>query len=216
MRIVDLSQPVHTGMQVYPGDPEVTLSTVATVVEDGYQVASLHAGSHTGTHLDAPLHSIPGGRAVDAIDLARLVGPARIVRCTGLAARETIRWSDVADQLEDLDGIAMVLFRTDWSEHFGSERYLEHPVLAAEVAEQLLSAGITVVGVDTLNPDATLDNGDELPFHAVLLGADGVIVENLTNLAQVTWDRPLVSVLPLALAGTDGAPIRAVAMQQDA
>ncbi|PPB49272.1 cyclase family protein [Arthrobacter pityocampae] len=213
MRIVDLSQPIHTGMQVYPGDPEVTLTTVATVVEDGYQVASLHAGSHTGTHLDAPLHSIPGGRAVDGIDLGRLVGPARIVRCTGLAARATIEWSSVADQLQDLDGIAMVLFRTDWSEHFGSDRYLEHPVLAAEVAERLLEAGITVVGVDTLNPDATLDNDDELPFHAVFLGADGVIVENLTNLAQVTWDRPLVSVLPLALAGTDGAPIRAVAMQ---
>lgn len=212
MRVVDLSQPIHTGMQVYPGDPEVTLTTVATVVEDGYQVASLHAGSHTGTHLDAPLHSISGGTAVDDIDLARLVGPARIVRCAGLAPREVITWRSVSDQLEDLDAVAMVFFRTGWSKYFGEYRYLEHPVLAPEVAHRLTSAGIGVVGVDTLNPDPTLDNAGNLPFHAVFLGGGGVIVENLTNLAEVTWEHPLVSVLPLALAGADGAPVRAVAL----
>lgn len=202
-------------MQVYPGDPEVTLATVATVDEDGYQVASLHAGSHTGTHLDAPLHSIPGGQAVDEIDVARLVGTARIVSCTGLAPHDIVTWDSIAAQLQELDGVAMVLFRTDWSACFGTQRYLEHPVLAAEVAERLLAAGITVVGVDTLNPDATLDNGGVLPFHAAFLGAGGVIVENMTNLGAVTWERPLVSVLPMPLAGTDGAPVRAVAMDLD-
>lgn len=215
MRIVDLSQPVHTGMQVYPGDPEVVLTTVATVAEDGYQVASLHAGSHTGTHLDAPLHSIAGGQAVDDIDLGRLVGPARIVQCTGLAPHEVITWASVEGQLQDLTRQAMVLFHTGWSAWFGSGHYLEHPVLAPEVAERLLAAGIAVVGVDTLNPDSTLRNGGRLPFHTALLGAGGVIIENLAGLAAVTWDQPVVSVLPLALAGADGAPVRAVAMQPD-
>lgn len=213
MRIVDLSQPIRTGMQVYPGDPEVVLTTVATIAEDGYQVASLHAGSHTGTHLDAPLHSIAGGPAIDGIDLGRLVGQARIVRCTGLAPHDVITWASVAPQLLDLEGHAMVLFETGWSAWFGSPRYLEHPVLAPEVAERLLAAGITVVGVDTLNPDSTLRNEGRLPFHAALLGAGGVIIENLTELSAVTWDRPVVSALPLALTGADGAPVRAVAMQ---
>jgi kynurenine formamidase len=212
MRITDLSQPIRTGMQVYPGDPEVTVTTVATVAQDGYQVVSLHAGSHTGTHLDAPLHSILGGESVDGIDLGRLVGPARIVQCGSPAPHEVIRWASVAGQLQDLDGIAMVLFHTGWSEHFGSPRYLEHPVLAVGVAEGLLAAGITVVGVDTLNPDSTLRNDGVLPFHTVFLGAGGVIVENLANLGAVDRDRPMVSVLPLALAGADGAPVRAVAM----
>jgi len=47
----------------------------------------------------------------------------------------------------------------------------------------------------------------------VFLGAGGVIVENLANLGAVDRDRPVVSVLPLALAGADGAPVRAVAME---
>ncbi|THJ68541.1 cyclase family protein [Arthrobacter echini] len=213
MRVIDLSQPIHTGMQVFPGDPAVSLTTVATVVDDGYQVASLHAGSHTGTHLDAPLHSIVDGDPVDAIDLARLVGTARIVDCTGAREHETISWATVGARLDGLEDTAMVLFRTGWSEHFGGRRYLEHPVLAPEIAIRLLEAGITVMGVDTLNPDPTLDNEGHLPFHAGFLGAGGVIVENLTNLVAVTWDSPLVSVLPLPLAGGDGAPGRAVALE---
>jgi kynurenine formamidase len=215
MRIVDLSHPIRTGMQVFPGDPEVVLSTVATVAEDGYQVASLHAGSHTGTHLDAPLHSIVGGDSVDRLDLARLVGTALIVRCDDREPREEITWNTVSDQLQDLAGHAMVLFRTGWSAHFGTHRYLEHPVLAPEVAERLLALGISVVGTDTLNPDPTVAGDGRLPFHAIFLGAGGVIVENLTNLAEVTWQRPLVSLLPMPLAGADGAPVRAVAIMND-
>ncbi|TYD00369.1 cyclase family protein [Arthrobacter echini] len=215
MRIVDLSQPIHTGMQVFPGDPAVTVTTVATVVEDGYQVAELHAGSHTGTHLDAPLHSIVDGEPVDAIDLRRLVGTARIVDCAQVGAHDVVPWAAVESRLERLEGIAMVLFRTGWSEHFGDRRYLEHPVLAPEIATRLLEAGVTVMGVDSLNPDPTLDNDGQLPFHAIFLGAGGVIVENLTNLAAVTWDDPLVSVLPLPLVGGDGAPVRAVALELD-
>jgi kynurenine formamidase len=212
MKVVDLSQPVHTGMQVYPGDPEVTLSTVATLAEDGFQVAEVHAGTHTGTHIDAPLHSVAGGASVDLIDPVRLVGAARIVRCPERGPHERVRWAEVEDQLRGLADTAMVLFDTGWSAHFGTGSYLEHPVLDVDIAHGLLAAGVSVVGVDTLNPDSTLRNGGELPFHAALLGAGGVIIENLTNLAAVTWDRPLVSVLPLLLAGMDGSPVRAVAV----
>jgi kynurenine formamidase len=215
MRVVDLSHPIRTAMQVFPGDPEVRVSTVATLEADGFQVAEVHAGTHTGTHLDAPLHSIRGGASVDVIALERLVGAARIIACRDLTPHTVITWEDVADQVQDLDGARIVLFRTDWSECFGSERYLEHPVLTAEIADRLLALGVDVVGVDTLNPDATLDNGGYLPFHAAFLGAGGVIIENLTNLADVTWPGPLVSLLPLPLDGADGAPIRAVALRPD-
>lgn len=219
MRIVDLSQPIRTGMQVYPGDPEVAVGTVATVEEDGYQVASLRLGSHTGTHLDAPLHSVTGGAAVDDIELGRLVGPAIVVDCTGREPHATITWEDVrgplVDRLQGGPETAMVLFRTDWSVHFGTQRYLDHPVLAADVADGLLARGVTLMGTDTLNPDSTLRNEGVLPFHARFQGEGGLILENLANLAAVDWSHPVVSVLPLALAGVDGSPVRAVALQLD-
>ena len=217
MRIVDLSHPIVSGMQVFPGDPEVTLTVAADIAADGFQVTEVHAGTHTGTHLDAPLHTVEGGASVDQIDLHRLVGTARLVRLPMVEPGHVFVWDDVESQLSDLGPVAMVLFQTGWSEHFGTELYLRHPAFDAEIAVGLLDRGISVVGVDTLNPDLTdLTGGEvELPFHRELLGADGVIIENLTNLASVDWTDPLVSVLPLPFLGMDGSPVRAVAMEQN-
>lgn len=215
MRVVDLSHPIVSGMQVFPGDPEVTITLAAHLAADGFQVAEVHAGTHTGTHLDAPLHTVEGGASVDKINLERLVGPARIVRLPAVGPGHTFGWDDVEAQLADLRSVAMVLFQTGWSEHFGTELYLRHPAFDGDVARRLLDRGVSVVGVDTLNPDPTDLSGAEvdLPFHRELLGADGVIIENLSNLRSVDWADPWVSVLPLPYLGMDGSPVRAVAMQ---
>lgn len=216
MQIVDLSQPVSSGMQVFPGDPAVLSREVATNAQDGFQVAELHLGTHTGTHVDAPLHTVDGGPAVDELDLAALCGTARIVRVAGAEPRSMIQLSTVSAQLEDLAPGTIVLFFTGWSEHFNTPAYLDHPYLSPEIATHLLALGVTVIGVDTLNPDPTPD-GDtagplDLPVHHSILGAGGAIFENLTNLGAVTWKDPLFAAMPLRLTGLDGSPVRAVAM----
>ena len=219
MQAVDLSHPVTTGMQVFPGDPEVFLANAASVETDGFQVASLHLGSHSGTHLDAPLHTVPGGAGVDTIPLETLMGRARIVRVPAAAAggHGCIRWQDIAGGMEDLMPGTVVLLNTGWSAHFNTPRYLQHPFFEAEIARRLLAAGVRTVGVDTLNPDPTPVPGSSgpvaLPFHEVFLGAGGSIIENLTNLDAVTWTDPWFSALPLRLAGMDGSPVRAAAFR---
>lgn len=217
MQAVDLSHPVVTGMQVFPGDPLVRLKNAATVEEDGFQVAELHLGSHTGTHVDAPLHTVPGGASVDRLPLETLMGPARIVSVPGTAEHGCIRWRDVAPGLEDMAAGTIVLFHTGWSSDFNTPRYLRHPAFDPEIAVRLLTAGVRLMGVDTLNPDPTPAPGSSgpvaLPFHNVFLGAGGAIIENLTNLDAVTWPDPLFSALPLRLAGVDGSPVRAAAFR---
>lgn len=216
MHVVDLSQPVIAGMQVFPGDPAVSSREVATNAADGFQVAELHLGTHSGTHVDAPLHTIDGGMAVDELDLAALCGPARIVRVPDTEPRGMIRLSTVAAQLEDLAPGTIVLFFTGWSKYFNTPAYLEHPYLSPDIATHLLGRGVTVIGVDTLNPDPTPDGNSDgllhLPVHEHILGAGGAIIENLTNLEAVTWDNPVFAALPLRLTGLDGSPVRAVAM----
>ena len=217
MQVIDLSHPISSGMQVFPGDPGVSIRNAATVAEDGFQVAELHLGSHTGTHLDAPLHTVEQGTEVDRLPLDSLMGPARIVRLPELDELACVRWSDVAAGLEDLVPGTIVLFATGWSSWFGTPRYLRHPHFDAEIARRLVAAGVRLVGVDTLNPDPTpapdAPGPVALPFHDVFLGAGGAIIENLTNLAAVSWPDPLVSALPLRLAGVDGSPVRAVAFR---
>lgn len=217
MHIVDLSQPVSSGMQVFPGDPTVSSREVATNADHGFQVAELHLGTHTGTHVDAPLHTVDGGRAVDELDLATLCGPARIVHVPGAEPRSMIEFSTVAAQLEDLIPGTIVLFHTGWSKYFNTPAYLAHPHLDPNIATHLLAHGVSVIGVDTLNPDLTPEAENDgplhLPVHQCILGAGGAIIENLNNLAAVTWSDPVFAALPLRLIGLDGSPVRAVAMR---
>lgn len=217
MRVVDLSHPVRGGMTVFPGDPEVRVEPAVTIAEAGVSVLSLELGSHTGTHVDAPSHTVEGGATIDAVDPGRLIGPALVVDVSGLPPRTRIRAEDVRDALGEVVPGTIVLFRTGWSALFDELGYLDHPFLDAGIAGVLLDAGVTVVGVDALNPDETPrdDPAPSLPFHDVFLGAGGLIIENLTGLDRITASAPRFIGLPLPIEGGDGAPLRAVVVEED-
>ncbi|MBK0419675.1 cyclase family protein [Leucobacter sp. CSA1] len=209
MTLVDLSRPVTSGMPVYPGDPEVRIDEALDIETDGVAVASLRMGSHTGTHLDAPSHSIAGGRTVDRIPLDLLCGEARVLRASSVGPGEGI----VADHLDaplPAELPRIVLLGTGWDRAFGTPEALQHPHLAVEFARRLWDRGARVLGVDTFSPDPTDPAATAMPVHEFWLGGDGVIVENLTGLLALP-DRVEAALLPLRLAGVDGSPVRAVA-----
>ena len=204
----DLSHPLSTGMQVYPGDPSVNLSPALDLERDGAAVTSLRLGSHTGTHVDAPAHTVAGGRTMDLVALEELVDDALVIRVPGLGDRATIGIEDLGDLPERVPSIVVV--DTVWARHFGTERALRHPALGVDAARLLVERGMHVLGVDTLSPDPTEAAGTTaFPVHEVVLGGDGLIVENLTGLDGIP-SRVRIGVFPLRLAG-DGAPVRAVA-----
>ncbi|WP_051222777.1 cyclase family protein [Agrococcus lahaulensis] len=208
--LVDLSHPVVDGMQVYPGDPAVRIEPALTVTADGVDVARIRMGSHTGTHVDAPSHSIEGGRSMADVALDELVGEALVVRVPGLADGEVYDWS----RLEAAGALPervppIVLVDTGWAAHFGTDRALRHPGMAADAALELQRRGMRVLAVDTLSPDPTGTADASFPVHEVVLGADGLIVENVRGLEALPT-RVRVGFFPLRLAG-DGAPVRAVA-----
>lgn len=207
---VDLSHPIEAGMQTYPGDPAVEVAPHATHDADGFHVDAVRCGSHTGTHVDAPAHTEPGGRTLEAYPVERFVRRAVVADCTHLGARESIPASSVPGPDADAD---LVAFRTGWDDFWGTETYLDHPYLSAATAEACADRGFDVA-VDTLNPDPTPtdDAGDDEPtdfrIHHTLLGDGRLIFENLTNLDRV-GERFELRAYPMALA-SDGAPVRAV------
>ena len=218
-RLIDLSHPVTTGMRVFPGDPEVTIAPAASIATDGFEVHALHLGSHSGTHLDAPSHTVAGGLTVDRVPLERLVGRAVVLRATGLGDDEAVEPQHVAPGLARLrarDDTRIALLHTGWDAWFGDDRALRHPVVSVALADALLAAGVDVLGVDTLNPDATVQRGAfALPVHDRLLGSSRFIIENLCGLERVPGDECGFAALPLRLAGVDGSPVRAVAWALD-
>jgi arylformamidase len=199
----DVTRPIRAGMPVYPGDPAVAVEAVATVAGDGYAVAHLALGTHTGTHLDPPAHFIEGGLTVDQAPLDLLIGQARVVRVEG--ARSIGR---AALQAEALAGVERVLFQTrrDPTEEGdlagGAWVYLE-----PEAARMLAEGGTRLVGIDTFSVDPPEPGA--VSAHVELLGRGVWILERLELSAVPPGDYDLFC-LPLKIAGGDGAPARVV------
>lgn len=82
MEIIDLTKPLDSGMDVYPGDPDVTVEIAQTHEQDGWELRKLTLGSHTGTHADAPSHAHSGARNLDQVPLHQFCGEAVCVRAT--------------------------------------------------------------------------------------------------------------------------------------
>ncbi|RFS85701.1 cyclase family protein [Actinomadura spongiicola] len=218
--LLDLSVPIVTGMPVYPGDPRVEAVPALTVADSGVNVLRLHMGSQSGTHVDAPFHIDDSLPRLDELPLTRFAGPAVVMDARGLPPR-----SSIGPELlpRGLAPGVVLLIATGWSRHWGTDAYLAHPYPAPETAEAIVAAGVRTVAVDALSVDRTPPPGSEefsLDAHRVFCEAGAVIGENLTGLDRVldaqNAGRAIdVSLFPIALAGADGAPVRAVARVDD-
>lgn len=215
-RIVDLSIPVGSETQIYPGDPAPAVRRALTIERDGANVLALELGSHTGTHVDAPFHFEADGERLDDVSLDLLVGPAVIADVSGHGDREPIGWDALSPYADRMRPGTILVLGTGWSERFyGTDRYYDHPFLTAAACEQVLERGVRTLAIDALNPDETVIDGTEERWdvHHLVLGIGGVIAENLTNLSAIDFEEPLLCLFPLRLAGdADGAPCRAIAL----
>lgn len=225
MEYVDLSHPLEPGPGTYPGDPAVEIEPHATHADDGYEVARLAMGSHSGTHVDAPRHLLADGATLDEFPVETFAFEAVRVSVPGLDPRQPITRADLPD-LPDIDtdfpdtdsdpaGVDLVAVHTGWDAYWESPEYLDHPYLAPDLAEWLADrdchVGIDAISVDPTPTDrATSDEPGGFPAHRALLGADRLLVENLAGLANVP-DRFTLLAFPLAVPDADGAPVRAVA-----
>ena len=206
--VIDLTQPVRPGMPVFPEDPEVAFEPAAAMPP--WRVTKLALGTHSGTHIDAAAHYVPGGATIDEYPLERFLLPAHVVT-VDLGAGEAVPWSLLAAALpRDLTGQA-VLLRTGWDRYWGQAQALEHPFLDPDAARGLVERGVALVGTDAFNVDSSVEGTTHA--HATLLGADVLIVENLTRLEALAPGRPCTcAFVPLRLEGADGSPIRAYAL----
>jgi kynurenine formamidase len=203
----DLSHPIANGMTFFPGDPPPRLQPAEAAPP--WRVTELHIGTHTGTHIDAASHFLPEGRAVDEYPVARFILPGVVVP---VAAQDDEPIGPEAFAAPLPSGGALVI-RTGWDRHWGAERYFRHPYLSPEAANRIAASGVNLVGIDALNVDSTAQGASHA--HAILLGRDILIVENLARLEPLTPGRVYqFSFLPLRLAGLDGSPVRAVAWEE--
>jgi arylformamidase len=207
MKIYDVTRTLHPGMPTWPGEPGPELTLIKEMAAGNpADVSHLALGVHTGTHVDAPRHFIPGGAGVESLPLTALIGPARVV---------TIRHQRAItlEELESagLEGIKRVLFRTrnsdDWSD---SAFKADFVYLEPDAAQWLADRGTLLIGVDYLSVESYA--AVEPLTHRTLLNAGVVIVEGL-DLREIGDGDYALNCLPIKLAGADGAPARVVLMR---
>jgi kynurenine formamidase len=158
--------------------------------------------------MDAPFHFYGNGATVEQIDMEVFVGDALLITLPDLPPRYPIDVSALDPYKERIAQLRRVVFNTGWHHRWRrDERYfVDHPVITAAAAKRLVTWGVRLVAVDFPSVDQPPH-----PAHLELLGNRVVIVENLTNLDQVTCDQFRLIAAPLALVGRDGSPVRAIA-----
>lgn len=210
MPIHDLSLLISESLVVWSGDPPVRMTRTSSIEKgDLVTVTRLECGAHVGTHVDAPAHFIQGGAGVDSLDLQVLVGPALVVE----ALEADLLTADVLAGLSIPRGAERVLFRTRNSRIWArpEQEFTEDFVAIAEDgARWLIERGVRLVGVDYLSV-APFDA--PVPTHRALLGAGVVVIEGL-DLSGVEAGRYQLVCLPLKIAGCDGAPARAILIDE--
>ncbi|USN98548.1 MAG: cyclase family protein [Phycisphaeraceae bacterium] len=205
--IIDLTHELRPGVPVFPGSPPATFDPIATIDRDGYAELCLQMGTHTGTHVDAPCHVLPGARSLDTYPLDAFSGRAVVVDTTGSPQIEL-------DHLRPLDGLDLIpdfiLIRTGWDAKWGTPDYFgDFPTLTVEAAERLASLPIKGVGLDVASVDSVGAEG--LPIHHILMVRDLLIIENLTRLAEIPPGPFEFFCTPLRLRDADASPVRAYA-----
>ena len=206
MKIHDVTVPISEDMIAYPGDPKIRIKQTRKLNENAaYNLRTLTFGSHTGTHIDAPLHLIENGQSVDDLPLEMLIGRARVVEVTApVITREVLQEFDFTADMR-------LLFKTRNSYLWGQGRFVrEYVYLTPDAARHLLKEGIKLVGIDYLSVDKF--DAEGLEAHAEFLGAGAIIIEGL-NLREIEPGDYEMICLPLKIKDGDGAPARVVLRQ---
>jgi arylformamidase len=202
---IDVSVPIAEGMLHWPGNPPVSLRRVLAIEHgDGANVSALSLGVHTGTHVDAPLHFLSGGQDVAGLDPGASIGPVRVVE---IDSGVSVGRGDL-EPAEPRPG-ERLLFKTRNSDRgWWQEPFREDFVfVSAGAAEYLADCGVALVGVDYLSVGGFATDGEAT--HRALLTAGILILEGL-DLSSVSAGVYELVCLPLRLAGSDGAPARAL------
>jgi arylformamidase len=164
--------------------------------------SSVHTSVHAGTHVDAPFHFVPNGRTIESLPLDTFIGPARVC---AVEPRRRITATDVAKA--ELQGESRVLFKTRNSNLLKKGVY--DPTFApfsVDGADALVKLGVKLVGLDYLSAAAA---DEQVPVHRAFLDHGVILLEGI-DLSDVPAGRYELFCPPVKLAGSDGAPCRAV------
>ena len=221
MRIVDLSVTLGGPGFVQPAFfPPVVFEPIHTHEEHKKANTKVIAPIHAGTHADSPWHSLPDGQTIDMMPLERFMGAAvkidlrKYIHPHARITREQVM--EAAPGVP-LDGKIVALYSGWLNEKYGTQQfYDEYPTPTTEAVQWIVDQGVKAIAMDTAidaGAASTVEGG--FVNHRLVASAGLPLIENVANLGSVPTEFTFIG-FPAKYHGRDGAPVRAVALIEDA
>jgi kynurenine formamidase len=220
-RYIDLSGTLENDLWSYsvlPGleklIPPVLIETIATVKNNDFFASKITCSSVSGTYLEAGSHIRNNGKNLDRYGVEDFIKPAAVIRLPQQEGKTLVDGKLLAAHAPSIERGDAVLIDTGWGGRWNRPGYvLQCPNLSRDAVEWVLSHDISIFGIDipciesSWSEDVSEEKGGLL---ALVFERDVLLTAPLINLDRIKARRGMLICLPLAVAGTSGAPVRVV------
>lgn len=190
MIFYDISREILSA-QVYEGDPKTEASFVKTIGDESRcNISKITLCTHTGTHIDAPLHFDDEGDDIASMKISRFFGKCTVVTIEGILTGEDM------ERLLPHCTHRLIL-------HGNGKAYV-----SVHAARVIADSKLKLIGTDAMSIAPPFD---EFNTHIELARANIAVLENL-YLEGVRDGTYTLSAFPLKLEGLEAAPCRAILM----
>ena len=228
-KAVEMTNMYQEGMPSFaPLDQMFKVEKFADYDDGGFYMNVVSIHEHLGTHMDAPAHKIRGGKFLPDVPLdSYWMVPATVFDVSEKCAQnadykvtvdDITAWESAHGKIPDG---AWLVINTGWYKKTSDldafwnkdEKETWHfPGVGAEAANFLVNErNIKGVALDV----TSIDNGADIStgtsdVHDIILGAEILIVENVTNLDKLPATGALLSISPLLVDKASGGPVRVI------
>ena len=195
MQIIDISKDI-TKCDIYPGDPDVSINVVSTIAGGAdCNLSEIHTGLHNGTHVDAPLHFINDGGAIDSMAMESFVGDCFVAVHNGEVSGDDAR--KILEKARELGADKRILI--------GGEAVVSEEAALVFASAEILLLGNESQSVGPINAP--------MKVHKILLSKGIALLEGIV-LEGVHEGKYLLNCAPLNIAGFEGSPCRAILIEE--
>ena len=209
MKLLWLSHMLEPSTPLYGGAKDFAIRSVRAIeAGDSANTSMIVLPSHAGTHVDAPYHFVPGGKAVEDYPpetwVFREVVVLNVPAVPGrLIEPEELLLDGEADLSADL-----VLIKTGFEAHRDSDLYWrDSPGLSPGMAAGIRNVfpRVRAIGIDFISISSLRHREEGRAAHAAFLQQDILLFEDV-SLKGVERNVAQVVAVPLRFRRADGSP----------
>ena len=215
-KVIDLSVPFDGRFRF-----KIDIEHPRSFEKDGRQATRYTLSAHAYTHVDTPLHMLQGGKSIDAYPADYFIGEAAVLDIPK-GKDEPITAEEMEKAGKHARDGDIVIIRTGWLEKtWGQEAFTDSPYLTEGAADWLVKLKARMGGYDFAIDYVERDffrkgsaKSEDFVIHLKLLRNGVLNLENLNHLSSLSRSRVLLVAPPISLTGFEGAPCRAVAIEE--